>query len=67
MRAYVYIVKNKAFPGLLKIGLAKNVPSRIASLSNPSVPFKFELIEVFCLKMPHGAKEGPMNCFDVSG
>jgi hypothetical protein len=47
MRAYVYIAKNKAFPGLLKIGLAKNVPSRIASLSNPSVPFKFELVESF--------------------
>lgn len=44
MKGYVYIAKNKALPGMIKIGRSKTLSGRMKSLSNASIPQKFELV-----------------------
>jgi hypothetical protein len=42
-KGIVYIVTNRAMPGILKIGITKdNMKSRLNSLSNTSVPYSFD-------------------------
>jgi hypothetical protein len=40
----VYILSNPAMPGIVKIGITKNLPDRLDSLFNSSVPYKFDCI-----------------------
>lgn len=40
----VYIVKNKALPGMLKIGMADDIKKRLITLSNSSLPYPFEVV-----------------------
>jgi hypothetical protein len=45
---YVYIMTNKAMPGLVKIGYAKNVEARRKEFSNQTcIPYEFEVYGVF--------------------
>lgn len=45
---YVYIMTNKAMPGLVKIGYARNVESRRRGFSNQScIPYEFEVYRTF--------------------
>ncbi len=44
MRGYLYILTNRAFPGVLKIGYTDRDPNaRVAELNNTSVPHPFEI------------------------
>lgn len=41
---FIYILKNKAFPNLFKIGMAKNVKSRVKELNrSTSIPLPFTI------------------------
>ena len=44
MAGYIYAVTNKYIPGLVKIGYTKDLDQRIKSLSNSSVPEKFNCL-----------------------
>ena len=39
---FVYVLKNECMPGLLKIGITDNMPERLRTLNNTSVPVQFE-------------------------
>ena len=41
---YVYVLKNECMPGLLKIGITDNMPERLRTLNNTSVPVQFESV-----------------------
>ncbi len=43
MDGYIYIMSNKAMPGIVKIGTTKNIEDRMSSLFNSSVPYAFTL------------------------
>lgn len=48
-KGFVYILSNTAFPGLLKIGFTRKVPSeRAAELDTTGVPSPF-VVEYYCL------------------
>jgi hypothetical protein len=48
MRGYLYILSNKAIPGLLKIGYTtRDIEKRVLELTTTGVPSKFE-IEFYC-------------------
>jgi hypothetical protein len=48
-KGFVYILSNAAFPGMLKIGFTRKVPSeRAAELSTTGVPNPF-VVEYYCL------------------
>src|SRR5260370_476878 len=49
MRGYLYVLSNRAMPGLLKIGYTtRTLDERIRELSSTGVPTKFEL-EFYCI------------------
>lgn len=41
---YVYVLKNECMPGLIKIGITDNMPERLRTLNNTSVPVQFESV-----------------------
>ena len=41
---FVYILRNKAMPGLLKIGLTKDIDTRLKQLFTTAVPVPFEVV-----------------------
>lgn len=54
MRGYLYVLSNRAMPGLLKIGYTtRTLKERIAELSSTGVPSRFE-IEFYC-EVEHAA------------
>ena len=47
-KGYVYILTNKAFKNLVKIGFAKDVEKRITQMnSHTEVPYPFEIYSIF--------------------
>ena len=40
---YIYVITNKAMPGIVKIGYSKNVSKRVNSFYSSNVPFPFEV------------------------
>lgn len=50
MGGFVYVMSNESFPGVIKIGMTRDLPQqRAAALSNTSVPFPFVVeFAVFC-------------------
>lgn len=48
---YIYVVRNEAMPDLLKVGFTgRDYLTRIAELSNTSVPFKYDLLALFLVR-----------------
>ena len=48
-KGFVYVLSNSAFPGLLKVGFTRKVPSeRAAELETTGVPSPF-VVEYYCL------------------
>lgn len=41
---FVYVMRNDAIPGMIKVGRTANLKSRVSSLSNSSLPYPFELV-----------------------